>query len=77
MNGLQTKIVHIPIMSFKVNNVPTCSAKSGSFDCQFLGHKKFGTEPICNLLNVNLLRGDLGESYLIPDANCPIHGEFK
>ena len=74
MSKILFKQLQIPITAYYVDEVPTCSAKAGAFDCQFLTFEKMGMLPICSLINERLTRGNDGLGYLVPNVDCPLHG---
>ena len=77
MSNITANKVHIPIFSYAVDGAPTCSAKAAEHNCQFLSIARMGTEFGCNFLLKRLERGNDGIGYLIPDADCPLHGDSE
>ena len=53
---------------------PTCCLCAGAAECEFLGFRRLGTQPVCMLgEQVDLARG--GNGFITPHDKCRLHYE--
>ena len=70
---MPTRTITVRVYKTK-DGAPTCCILAGSRECEFLGFRHLGTQPVCMLgEQVDLERDGDGTGFIVPHDGCRLH----